>query len=64
MNLTELDKAVIVDLSEGKTIKEMSAQYDRHRNTIDARRVRLFRRMKARNAAHAVAIAFRNGILQ
>lgn len=64
MNLTAVDIKMLAALSLGKISKQIADEESVCVNAVEVRRVRLFKKMKASNAAHAVAIGFRNGIIQ
>lgn len=56
--------AVLTLLAEGKQLKEMVLSMGISHRTIEFHRHNLFVQLGARNAAHAVAIAFRAGLLR
>lgn len=64
MTLKPLEKELLVGVSEGLTIKEQAIATKMKPSTVDTYLVRLRGKVGARNSAHLITIAFRNGILQ
>jgi len=62
--LTDRELEILKLLSEGWTIKEISKELCCSYSAIDNRRSRMFDKLKAVSNSHAVAIAFREGILE
>lgn len=55
---------VLRGLAAGMTRAEMAALLDRTENTAKTHTLSLYRRLGARNAAHAVAIGYQLGLFQ
>lgn len=62
--LHEREMDVLYGIAEGKRIPELAADLFLSTHTVRTYRRRLYRDLGARNAPHAVAIAYRRGILR
>jgi two-component system nitrate/nitrite response regulator NarL len=56
--------AVLVGLAAGEEVSETARRLGRSLDTVKTHRRRLYKQLGARNAAHAVAIADRMGLLR
>jgi DNA-binding NarL/FixJ family response regulator len=63
-NLTDKQKAVLALIADGLTEKMIARRLGVTVNTIKDYRIVLRDKLKAKNAAHAVALAFRAGVLE
>ena len=59
MNLTEIEKAVLLCLADGMQSKEIAACIGRSKPTVEGYIRILYIKMNARSRAHLVAIAMR-----
>lgn len=62
--LTRSEQAVLELLADGHTCREAAERRHASYFTVDAQRKMIREKLHARNMAHAVAIAFRRGLLQ
>jgi DNA-binding NarL/FixJ family response regulator len=63
VGVTQREIEALVAVALGETAREQAARSDRQTQSMRDNRVRLLRRLRARNAAHAVALAFAEGVL-
>ncbi|GIG69285.1 DNA-binding NarL/FixJ family response regulator [Phytomonospora endophytica] len=61
--LTERELQTLTGMAEGKTNAAIGRELSLAEETIKTHAVRLFRKIGARDRAHAVAIGFRDGLL-
>lgn len=61
--LTQREYQILVRIAEGLTNEEIGAGMFLSPDTIKTHLQRMFRRLGAHNRAHAVGIAYRNGLL-
>lgn len=59
----ETDREILVMIANGLSTKQMVEQLGLVESTVDSFRVRMYRRIKVRNAPQAVAWGFKNGYL-
>lgn len=62
-SLSEIERAIIFELAEGKQSKEIAACVKRSRGTVEFHIRMLYAKLGARSRAHIVARAFDEGIL-
>lgn len=62
--LTPVEREVIAMIADGATTPEMADRTKYTACTIESMRVRLLKKMGAKNVANLVAIAYRNGIIK
>ena len=62
--LSVREQQVLDRVTAGNTTAEMATEFNLSVKTIEAHRARLFRKLQAKNGPHAVAIAFRMGLVQ
>lgn len=62
-NLTDRERQVLAQVADGLSYIEIGAELHLSPDTVKAHLLRARRKLRARNRAHAVAIAFRTGIL-
>lgn len=60
--LTNVDIELLLRFAQGMSSKEIAAMQKVSPRTIEGRRLELFGKLGAKNAAHAVAIMFKKGI--
>lgn len=60
---TARELEVLAGLAEGKSCKEIAADLVVSRDTVKSHLERLYAKLGARNAAHAVAISLRGGLI-
>lgn len=63
LELSPMETEVLAGLADGKRRDEIAAQLGTGSESVKTRTENLYRRLGARNASHAVAIGFRQGIL-
>lgn len=63
MNLTPRQIEILRLTADGYTCPAIARRLFIEVNTVKSHRLYMYRRLRARNAAHAVAIAYRRGIL-
>lgn len=63
MNLTPRQIEILRLTADGYTCPAIARRLFIEANTVKSHRLYMYRRLRARNAAHAVAIAYRRGIL-
>ena len=63
MTLNPSEFEALLALCEGETTPETAARLGLHHNAVSQRRQKLFSVLGARTAAHAVALAYHEGIL-
>lgn len=61
--LTPRERQVLLAIVEGKTNGRISIELSIAEKTVEAHRGRLYRKLGATNTAHAVALAFRKGLV-
>ncbi|MGW2937630.1 response regulator transcription factor [Streptomyces sp. NPDC001156] len=64
MTISSQRHAVLVGLAAGESVEETAARLARSLETVKSHRKHLYEQLGARNAAHAVAIADRMGLLR
>lgn len=62
--LTDYEILVVTEMANGQTYKEIADHLQRSKRAIDASRRNIFLKLGARNSTHAIAIAFKVGILK
>jgi DNA-binding NarL/FixJ family response regulator len=63
LTLTEREQLILAGLAVGRPYHEIAHELRRNADVIRSQASRLFRRLGARNAAHAVHIAHQHGLL-
>jgi DNA-binding CsgD family transcriptional regulator len=61
--LTEREIEFLKLLAEGKNLGQISLHFRYQRQWAEETRTKIYAKLEARNAAHAVAVGFRRGIL-
>lgn len=62
--LTPRETQVLHLISDGRTTEEMACLLSMSIKTAEAHRTRLYRKLEAKNAPHAVRIALRQGLIE
>lgn len=63
MKLTKREYAILRFLADGKNISEIADELNYSRDWISEVAGNMYKKMEAKNAAHAVAIAFKEGLI-
>lgn len=61
--LDPTDRQLLAQVADGHTHDAIARRLGKGRSAVTMRLARLYKRLGARNAAHAVAIAYRAGLL-
>lgn len=62
-NLTDRELGVLRAIADGKTYQQIADEQFVAEDTVDSAAGRVYRKLDARNAAHAVHIAHQHGLL-
>lgn len=63
VDLTAVEYIILAGLSNGKTITEIAKDINYSRDWISKKSARLYKKLGAKNASHAVAIALKERLI-